>query len=80
MQIGCLYGLIMDKKTGPKLLAEWLKDTGRKAKWAALTVPVNRSHFHMWLNGTHTPRAIYRERLAEMTDGAVPVDSWEREG
>lgn len=66
----------MDQKHGKELLADWLKDTGRKVNWAAGQIPVNRSHFHQWLNGSYTPRPVYRLRINEITDGAVPVDSW----
>lgn len=67
----------MSKNIGKTLLKKWLEDTGRKANWAASSIPVNRSHFHQWLNGSYTPRTVYRIRIAEITDGAVPVDSWD---
>ena len=67
----------MENKHGKELLREWLDSTGRKVGWAAAQLPVNRSHFHQWLNGTYTPREVYRIRICEVTSGAVPVDSWE---
>lgn len=69
----------MDIENGQVLLKKWLEDTGRKVNWAAGQIPVNRSHFHMWLNGTHTPQALYRQRIQDLTEGAVPVESWEQE-
>lgn len=67
----------MDKSTGARLLRKWVDDTGRKVAWVAAQVPVNRSHVHQWLNGKHTPRAVYRIRIEDLTDGAVPRHSWE---
>lgn len=71
-----MYAFRMSKLDGSLLLKKWLEDTGRKANWAASAVPINRSHFHQWLNGTYTPRAVYRIRIAEITGGAVPAESW----
>tara|TARA_R110000744_G_C19016694_1_gene523690 strand:- start:328 stop:534 length:207 start_codon:yes stop_codon:yes gene_type:complete len=60
-----------------KQLNEWLKDGGRKVSWLASAIPVNRSHLHQWLNGNHTPREVYRHRIAEITGGAVHVSGWD---
>ena len=57
-------------------LKTWLKDEGRKVTWLAQTIPVNRSHLHQWLNGKHTPRYVYRHRIASITGGAVDVSGW----
>ena len=64
-----------NNKSGANLLNEWLTDTGRKITWFASVVPANRSLVHQWLNGKHHPRAIYRNRIDDITGGAVPADS-----
>ena len=64
------------EKNAPELLRDWIKREGRKVKWLAETIPVNRSHLHQWLNEKHTPRMVYRLRIAEITGGDVPAWSW----
>jgi predicted GIY-YIG superfamily endonuclease len=58
------------------LLRKWMEKEGRFTKWLAETIPVNRSHLHQWLNEKHTPRMVYRLRIAEITGGDVPAWSW----
>lgn len=67
----------MANTPGKELLRNWVSDTGRKISWLAKTIPANRSLVHQWLNGTHVPRAIYRNRIEAVTEGVVPADSWE---
>lgn len=66
----------MENKDSRTQLRDWLKSGGRKVSWLADTIPVNRSHLHQWLNGNHTPRDVYRHRIAEITGGSVSVDGW----
>jgi hypothetical protein len=73
------YGRGM-KTSGAQKLRAWIDGTGRKIRWLASEIPVDRSHLHQWLNGTYTPRRVYRIRIAEVTGGAVPVDSWNEGG
>ena len=67
----------MTNTHGSELLKQWVAGTGRKVSWVAEVIPANRSLVHQWLNGKHIPRAGYRHRIEAVTEGAVPVSSWD---
>ena len=70
----------MKNTHGKDLLKSWMQNTGRSKTWTAKQVPVSIAYFYRWLAGTATPRPVYRLRINEITDGEVPVDSWEVDG
>ena len=58
-----------------KRLADWLNDTKRTQKWLAGELGVREGTVSAWMNGG-LPHARTIGRIAEITGGAVPADSW----
>ena len=67
----------MENKQGHSLFRQWIDDTGRRVAWVAAQIPISRVHLYNLLAGGIVPRQILRNRIEELTDGAVPADSWE---
>ena len=50
------------------LIRQWANDGGRKLGWLADQVPVAKSSMSRWMQGGVVPAAIYRNRIAEITE------------
>lgn len=62
--------------TGPELLASWRADRGLKLAEAAELVGCSASALCEYEQGNKTPRLHLALRISEVTEGAVPVESW----
>jgi ribosome-binding protein aMBF1 (putative translation factor) len=63
------------EKTAPQLIKQWLDSEGRKAKWLAAQVSVDRSTFSVWMHGRQTPNRVHRQELERVT--GLPISSEE---
>lgn len=58
------------------LFSDWFKQNGIRKNWFADQIGVDNSSVSRWLSGSVTPHRSVRKRIEQMTDGAVPMDSW----
>lgn len=65
----------MSKKAHQKLSA-WLAVEGRKKSWLASQVSVRPNAVTAWVNGKSIPIPALRERIEEVTNGAVSAQEW----
>jgi len=67
------------KKTQAVILFEkWFKETGKKKQWFAKELGVNGASISRWLSGEVRPHNAVRKRIEQLTDGAVPMDAWNK--
>lgn len=65
------------KQTASEMLRKWLRDEGRKAGWVADQLSVNAATVSRWMNDHKAPHKWHREKLDNLTNGAVPAGAWE---
>ena len=68
----------MANSVGQAALAKHLQAKGLDQAAFADAGPFSRSIVCMWLDGKRTPNADNRLRIAELTEGAVPVPAWSK--
>lgn len=56
----------------------WVKNSGLKLGWVASQIPCSQPTLSRWLHGKAMPGAVYRHRLADMTniDSIREEESW----
>ena len=54
----------------------WFKENGIRKNWFAERLGVDNASISRWLSGAVKPSRPTRKRIEELTDGAVPMDSW----
>ncbi|MEO1102713.1 MAG: helix-turn-helix transcriptional regulator, partial [Pseudomonadota bacterium] len=63
-------------KTGPELLRAWRLNVGLGGEELASQLGVSRTLPYAWEVGRRAPNNALRYDIEEITDGAVPVESW----
>lgn len=57
-------------------LARYLKENKKTQRWLAAAVGVRNATVSSWMRDGTVPRPAHIQRIAEVTDGAVPVTAW----
>jgi DNA-binding transcriptional regulator YiaG len=58
------------------LFQAWFKENGIRKNWFAVRLGVRSSDISRWLSGKVKPSRPVRKRIEELTEGAVPMESW----
>ena len=58
--------------------SEWLKAQDRSIAWFSRQAGVTRSHMSRVVGGNALPGVELAVKIADLTDGAVPVSVWGR--
>lgn len=59
-----------------RLLKEWRQGAGKTQGEVAGALPVRQATWSEYESGRKTPRTTVALKIAELTDGAVPVTAW----
>lgn len=67
----------MPKYIAPRTpLGFWLAEEGRQRSWLARKLGIDASLVSRWATGDRVPRLEWRQRIEEITLGAVSVTAW----
>lgn len=69
----------MEKNKAAFLLGDWFRDQGIRKNWFAEKIGVDGTSIARWLSGKVRPSRAVRKRISELTDGAVPMDHWDKD-
>jgi len=64
------------KRKAVDLFEDWFQSNGVRKNWFAEQVGVDSASISRWLSGKVRPHKAVRKRIEELTDGAVPMESW----
>jgi len=64
------------KSKAVDLFEDWFQSNGVRKNWFAEQIGVDSASISRWLSGKVRPHRPVRKRIEELTDGAVPMDSW----
>lgn len=67
----------MQALNGREELNDWFQRRGCTKVWLADQIGVNRVTLWLWMIGEQVPNPLARQKIAEVTRGAVPVEAWE---
>lgn len=67
--------MLRSDSTATHPLFRWIEETGRTQRWLAEQIGVREQAVVAWKNG-RLPRAATIQRIAEVTDWAVPPEAW----
>ena len=62
--------------TNPEKLKAWLKDQGYMNRWLSKRLVCSVTTVSYYLMGRSSPSKARAEKIAELTQGAVPADQW----
>ena len=57
-------------------LQEWISERGCSHGDVGRALGVHRQSVHLWATGQRRPGIYYAMALVELTQGAVPLESW----
>lgn len=61
---------------GPALLKGWRSGKGLSQQAASALIGVSQNTWSDWESGAKQPRISAGLKIAEVTEGAVPIESW----
>ena len=65
------------KSKAVDLFEDWFRSNGIRKNFFAAQMGVDSASISRWLSGKVKPHRAVRKRIEELTNGAVPMESWQ---